>query len=308
MIAERIDLRGTPLEERGPAIFAAFDAMETGESITIVTEYDPRSYAGRLEQIWPGEVLCSYRRVSDSEWSVTLARTEPRAQDLSPAGVLKRAAAFAPLGAETRAALTAAASARSAHKDDVIIRENESLDYVGVLGEGVLALVLGKDVRQRVLCEIFSGEVFGEVAFFDRGMTLGRYIVLSKTARYVILPHAELRVLAQRDPLLLSALGGACAQRARGLSSALTSQVSQPIIVRVARALLPYAIVDAGLCPVLPPLGNMTQSHIAAAAGTVKEVAARAIAEIENRGALRRERGHICYLDRCRLVQIIEEA
>lgn len=51
----------------------------------------------------------------------------------------------------------------------------------------------------------------------------------------------------------------------------------------------------------------MTQSQIAAAAGTVKDVAARAISELQHRGALRRERGHIAYLDRVRLVRVIEQ-
>jgi len=51
----------------------------------------------------------------------------------------------------------------------------------------------------------------------------------------------------------------------------------------------------------------MTQSQIAAAAGTVKEVAARAIAELDERGLLRRERGHIRFLDRQGLVELLRE-
>jgi hypothetical protein len=50
----------------------------------------------------------------------------------------------------------------------------------------------------------------------------------------------------------------------------------------------------------------MTQSQVAASAGTVKEVAARAIAELERLQALRRERGHIRYLDRTKLLQTME--
>jgi hypothetical protein len=82
--------------------------------------------------------------------------------------------------------------------------------------------------------------------------------------------------------------------------------VSQPIIARVANALLPYAAPEQGLHPALPPLPNMTQSQVAASAGTVKEVAARAIAELERLQALRRERGHIRYLDRTKLLQTME--
>jgi hypothetical protein len=52
----------------------------------------------------------------------------------------------------------------------------------------------------------------------------------------------------------------------------------------------------------------MTQTQVAAAAGTVKEVAARAIADLERVQALRRERGHIRYLDRAKLLEIIDRA
>jgi len=50
----------------------------------------------------------------------------------------------------------------------------------------------------------------------------------------------------------------------------------------------------------------MTQLQIAWAAGTVKEVVARAIAELELRGALRRKHGHICELNRARLLDFID--
>ncbi|MDP9111841.1 MAG: DUF2249 domain-containing protein [Candidatus Eremiobacteraeota bacterium] len=308
MTVGRIDLRGTGLEARGAAIMAAFEAMSIGETLTALTGYDPRAYAGSLEQIWPGEVLCRTRRVGEGEWSITLSRTEPRAPDASPAGVLERSWVFSSLCTNTRAAIAAAATVCEAGKGELIVDTTRPADYLGIVCDGTIALMLGRQSPQRILHELFPGDVFGEVAFFDEGMLLGSFIVLSKTARYMTVPFTDLRALAQRDPALLFALGTACAQHARALSSGLACQVSQPIIARVARALLPYAVVDAGLRPSLPPLSAMTQSQIAAAAGTVKEVAARAICELENRGALRRERGHIVYLDRVGLVNIIERS
>ena len=71
--------------------------------------------------------------------------------------------------------------------------------------------------------------------------------------------------------------------------------------------LLPYAMPDRGLVPAAHSLSTITQSQIAAAGGTVKEVAARAIAELEARKALRREHGHIRYLDREVLLGLIED-
>ncbi|HEY5426137.1 MAG TPA: helix-turn-helix domain-containing protein [Candidatus Tumulicola sp.] len=80
-----------------------------------------------------------------------------------------------------------------------------------------------------------------------------------------------------------------------------------PILARIARVLVPYAMPERGLVPAAASLATVTQSQIAAAAGTVKEVAARAIAELESRNVLRRERGHIRYLDRQELLELIRE-
>jgi CRP-like cAMP-binding protein len=121
-------------------------------------------------------------------------------------------------------------------------------------------------------------------------------------------PYDLLRSIVAQEPDFLMALAAETAQRNRTLASGLASQVSQPIIARVAAALLPYAAPEREFHPALPPLPTMTQAQIAAAAGTVKEVAARAIAELERVQALRRERGHIRYLDRSKLLAMIEEA
>lgn len=45
----------------------------------------------------------------------------------------------------------------------------------------------------------------------------------------------------------------------------------------------------------------MTQNQLAIIAGTAKEVAARAVAELEAAGALQRTEGHIARIDRAKL-------
>jgi DNA-binding GntR family transcriptional regulator len=51
----------------------------------------------------------------------------------------------------------------------------------------------------------------------------------------------------------------------------------------------------------------MTQNQLAVIAGTAKEVAARAIAELEAAGALERMQGHISRIDRAKLQMFIPE-
>jgi CRP-like cAMP-binding protein len=161
--------------------------------------------------------------------------------------------------------------------------------------------------RPRIFLEAFPYEVFGEVAFFDGAPANARISVLSKAARYLRMPRRALVEGGRMDPTLLLSLGRVCAQRSRDVMQALATQGTMPIIARIAQALVPFAPPEQGLAPAIAPLPNMTQSQIAAAAGTVKEVAARAIAELELRGLLKRERGHIRFLDRQKLVDLIKE-
>jgi len=123
--------------------------------------------------------------------------------------------------------------------------------------------------------------IFGVTEFFDGGEAVGRTVVASKTARYVSIPFAAVREAGLREPELFIALGAVNAQQNRSLTTTIASHVSKPTLARVASALLPYAVPARGLERALPPLAQMTQSQVAAAAGTVKEVAARAIAELE---------------------------
>jgi CRP-like cAMP-binding protein len=179
---------------------------------------------------------------------------------------------------------------------------------LGLVIEGAMAVFVGAGTRERLLFHLFPFDTFGESEFFDGGLTMGRTVALAKVTRYATAPFDVLRALAKDEPEFVMAMGAMAAQRNRTLASELAAQVSQPIIARVASALLPYAAPERELHPALPPLPTMTQAQIAASAGTVKEVAARAIAELERVQALRRERGHIRYLNRSKLLSMIEEA
>jgi len=197
---------------------------------------------------------------------------------------------------------------REAKKGEVLCAENSPSDTLGLLLDGALAVVVGAGARERSLFHLFPFDTFGDTEFFDLGLAMGRTIVLSKTARYATVPVQRLRELGEQQPAFLLAMGAIVAQRNRTLASALAAQVSQPIIARVAAALLPYAAPERGLHPALAPLPTMTQAQVAASTGTVKEVAARAIAELERVQALRRERGHIRYLDRTQLLEMIDRS
>jgi CRP-like cAMP-binding protein/uncharacterized protein (DUF2249 family) len=306
MTSEPLDLRHKTVWERAATVLERADDLNVGDSFKFYTELDPRALMNRLEQLRPAQFAFDPRHVGDGEWHVVLRRVLVDGDTTSLAATLRRSTVFAPLDEQTRMRLIAAMTEHTARKSEIVYAENESCDAVGILVDGAMGSFVGAGARERLLFHVFPSETFGEAEFFDGGLSIGRIVVLSKAARYAMLPYAAIKELAARNNAFLSALAARTSQRSRALVNALAAQVSQPIIARVASALLPYAVPEQGLHPALPPLPHMTQAQVAASAGTVKEVAARAIAELERLQALRRERGHIRYLDRTKLLETME--
>ncbi|HEY9179111.1 MAG TPA: Crp/Fnr family transcriptional regulator, partial [Candidatus Baltobacteraceae bacterium] len=131
--------------------------------------------------------------------------------------------------------------------------------------------------------------------------TVARFVVTSQSARVVLFPKNAMRAALERDAALARSLNEVCAQRTRALIERFASQTSLPTVARVAAALLPHAGPQPGLHPVLPSFQNYTQVELATAAGTVKEVVSRALAELESAGAIERSGGHIVRVDREKL-------
>jgi CRP/FNR family transcriptional regulator, cyclic AMP receptor protein len=305
----RVDVRALPVWERPAKVSEIFEQLPLGASVTIVTENEPRGLAFRMEQRWPHEVIVDHRRTGDHEWTVRLTRAAVESDAPSPTGIIKRTAIFNGLGEEAHATLAANASLHTIRRGQTVVTESTEWPYLAIVFEGVLALTTGNgNGRPRIFYEIFPYELIGELELFDEAPAAGRVIALSKVARYMRVPRRTVLDVAQHYPQTLIALGRVSAQRRRDHMQALATQATMPIIARVAHVLIPYAVPERGLSPARAPLPNMTQAQIAAAAGTVKEVAARAIAELEQRELLKRERGHIRYLDRQGLLDMIRDA
>jgi uncharacterized protein (DUF2249 family) len=305
---EPVDLRELPVWERASVVLEESDKLDAGGTFDFLTEVDPRALMARLEQLRPGEFSFEHRHIGDNEWRVRLTRRRVDPQASSLATALSRSPIFSQAGANARAKIAEAMTEHTARKGQIISAENAGCTTLGLVIEGAMAVFVGAGTRERLLFHLFPFDTFGESEFFDGGLTMGRTVALAKVTRYATAPFDVLRALAKDEPEFVMAMGAMAAQRNRTLASELAAQVSQPIIARVASALLPYAAPERELHPALPPLPTMTQAQIAASAGTVKEVAARAIAELERVQALRRERGHIRYLNRSKLLSMIEEA
>lgn len=298
------DLRSIPSWERSERVLSEAAELEPGEAWAFLTEIDPRALIGLIEQQKPRQLLIEPRRRGKRDWHVTLTRVAP-SNGSSLAVALRRSPIFAVLEDEDRAAIEALSTERAFRKGNLVYAENEAFACAGIVIEGSIGIFLGAGNRESLILQAEPGDAFALLETIDGGRTVGRAQVLSKTARACVIPRSAIQAMASREPQFLSAIASTVAQQARSFATTLASQVSQPILRRVAGALLPYASPERGLHDALPPLPVMTQSQVAAAAGTVKEVAARTIAQLERDGALKREHGHIRFLDRQKLLNLL---
>jgi uncharacterized protein (DUF2249 family)/CRP-like cAMP-binding protein len=290
-----IDLRGLPVWERPSRVFEMLDALPHGIPLTFITEIEPLGLSARIIEQHPGDLIVQPSSVGQSLWKVRISRTQVQAARHPIVRLLGLSPVFAGLEPGTLESLAADAVVKSARRGRRLVDDDAEWPFVGVVAEGVALLGRGGE-RERVLHELFPRDAFGIAEFFDRGAPMGHVVAVSKSVRIVALPWESLTRAAERH-----------ASRQRLLADTLASQSALPIIGRVARVLVPHAMPHRGLSPAMPALATMTQSQIAASAGTVKEVAARAIAELEARHLLKRERGHIRYLDRQGLIELIRE-
>jgi CRP-like cAMP-binding protein len=261
----------------------------------------------RIEQLRPRQLAFGKRHVGEADWHVVLTRLNIEEAASSLAAAFRRSPVLSTLGEDAVSLLKGSMTERVARKGQTLYAEDTQREELGILLDGALAVFVGAGSRERLLFHLFPFDVFGDIEFFDRGLSVGRTLVLSPTARYAVIPYDVVDEAGVRAPAFLSALAAGISQHNRTLASELAAQVSKPILSRVAGALLPYAPPERGMHQALLPLATMTQAQVAASAGTVKEVAARAIAELERLQALRREHGHIKYLDRAVLLEIIDQ-
>jgi uncharacterized protein (DUF2249 family) len=304
-----IDLRNLPAWERPDLIRKALDRLPSGASLTLILENEPRALSARIGQDRPDRFVIESRRVGSRVWHLRLThRTGETAEKNSAFQHISRCPAFASLDASVREEMAVPAVWQTGRRGQALVQENADWPFIGMVTEGIVARANGGGrERERILYEIFPYELFGVAEYFDRGYKMARIAVFSKSAHVLKIPWDVIARIAARYPELTNALGIVMAQRVRLLADALAVQGSLPILGRIARVLLPYAMPERGLVPAANSLSTITQSQIAAAGGTVKEVAARAIAELESRKALRREHGHIRYLDREVLLGLVQD-
>jgi uncharacterized protein (DUF2249 family) len=303
-----LDVRPIPTWERHGRIFSAFADLRGDASLTIVTDHEPRPLHLQFQERHPDEFVWEQRQVGSGRWEVKL-QWSPRAENgVDDQTFFQRCAVLSNASEETLRAFQQVAGERTFEEGASIVEQDAQWPYLGLVRSGTLSAIIGSSTgRDQGLFDFLQGDTFGDVETLDGGRTLARIVVTAAPARVVLIPRGIVISAMMADPTFGRQLAAVCAQRVRVLAAHFSAHVAHPAIARVAAALLPYASADAGLAPSLGPLQHMTQNQLAVVAGTAKEVAARAIAELEAAGALQRTQGHISRIDRAKLRAFIPE-
>jgi CRP/FNR family cyclic AMP-dependent transcriptional regulator len=296
------DVRAIPQWERHARIFAAFDALDEESVLLIVSDHEPRPLRAQFEELYAGRFQWEQKEHGDGRWEARLVRCRDASDDRDVFALLRRTAVFRDCSDRALSELAYRARRSSVRRDRAVAEQGTLWPYVGIVRTGIVSAVLATaSGREQGLYDVLPGEIFGEVALLDRGYLAMRFVAMTAGTVVVMLPAELVRALCARDRGVAARLEAIAAQRVRKILDRFGSNLARSATACVANVLLSYAAPSIGLERALEPLPRLTQNELALSAGTVKEVVSRALAELEETGALVREGGHIVQLDRAKL-------
>lgn len=302
LVTAHLDVRAFPTWERHPRVFAAFDALPIGGTLELTSDHEPRPLRYEFDEQRADAFVWDHQMLDEDRWRVTIKRVpkEPVLTDLG--SFLRHCSVFSDLDDDARRALAAAGIERTLDSGGVLIEQGQRLGACVLVRTGVLAAIASsEDGREQLLYEALPFETCGEIELFDDGGFCARLVASYGSARVVLLPRAIVFETAHRFPMFGLRLGMRAAVRGRTLGERLMHIAFSSTTARIARALLPYAAPAAGMAPTLPPLSEMSQTHIATIAGTVRIVVARGLAKLVKERAIELRRGKVSHIDRQRL-------
>jgi CRP/FNR family transcriptional regulator, dissimilatory nitrate respiration regulator len=279
---------------------AAFERLRDGQELGATFDYKPRTLRMAMEDRFPSGFAWTERRTGEGRWEIVIRKLPATTSDTSIEDFLPRCSIFANAERRTLAALARAAVPKTILPDSNLAEQGVAWPHFGVVRTGRLFSIAGTpEGREQLLFEFLPREAFGELIMFDHGATAARFVTIGEPADVLIFPQLAARHLAESDPQFALSVATACALRGRSVIEMLCAQISKPAIARVAAALIAFAPGDQ--LEREPKRRMLRPAEIAAAAGTVQEVAARALAKLEECGAIRRERGRIVGIDPAKL-------
>jgi CRP-like cAMP-binding protein len=225
-----------------------------------------------------------------------VARSSPSAD------VLRRVAYFAPLPASELRRLAGRCTTRSLVAGETLFEEGEPCRGLIIIAEGRVEIrQISVRGREQVFHTEGPGAALGEGPLFDGGGYIASAVALTPT-RALSLPRADVMALCRRQPDVALAMLKAMARRVRHFAGIVGDLAFRPVTERLARHL--HAAVDAPIKPGARVDLALTQAQLAARLGTVRELVARAFAQLEQGGVISRNRSLVTIRDPARLAAL----
>ena len=293
-----LDARTIPTAQRSSYILEAFDRLPIGGVLELSEESDPRALRNEFAQYRPGSSRGTRatsapaigRFASSASTNAPTSRRSSRTARRSAPRKPKRFASSRPSrpNAATSTARRSSTKARSGR----ILASCAS-------GKVVLTL-LSADGKTQALGERLVFDPLNETGVFDGGGATTRAEALTDCDAGLVPSEAVQSAVRTDTELALGFLAAASQARRRSIDT-IADLAFAHVLQRVAKFLLSYAPDTAGMASGLPGVENLSQAQIAAAAGTVRDMAARALLRLKNAKAVELDRGRVRALDRDRL-------
>jgi CRP-like cAMP-binding protein/uncharacterized protein (DUF2249 family) len=293
-----LDSRTLPSTNRNLIILEAFDKLQLGEVLELPEESDPRALRNEFLQHRAASFSWDARNLGSGRWTIRIERIDEQAD---AATFLSHCPPFANAKPSTVRELAAAAGERSYRQGETIFDEGEFWPHLAFVRTGKVVLtLLSPDGKTHALGERLPLDALNETGTFDGGGATTRAEALIDCGLILVPSEAVMHACRSDAELAVGFLTEASQGRRRSID-AIADLAFAHVLQRVAKFLLSYAPATTGMARGLSGVENLSQAQIAAAAGTVRDMAARALLRLKNSGTVELDRGRVRALDRERL-------
>jgi CRP/FNR family transcriptional regulator, cyclic AMP receptor protein len=293
-----LDARSLPPATKTEQILDAFDKLQIGGAVEINEETDPRALRNEMTQLRPGRFSWDARNLGSNRWTIRLERIDEHADAETFLGHVPQ---FTQAKAATIKELAGQLSERTYKSGDTIFDEGELWPYLGIVKSGkIIYTLLSPDGKTHTIGERLTHDTLNESGTFDGGGATTRAEALTDAVIVTLPSEAVMHAIRNDAELALGFLIASSQARRRSIDT-IADLAFAHVLQRVAKFLLGYARASVGMTRGLPGVENLSQAQIAAAAGTVRDMAARALLRLKNANAVELDRGRVKAIDRQRL-------
>jgi CRP/FNR family transcriptional regulator, dissimilatory nitrate respiration regulator len=246
--------------------------------------------------------LAAGRRIHGHPSKRTAGARARTSAERAAAALLGRVAYFASLSPRERSRLAALCTPRTLAAGEMLFEEGQPCRGLFIVAEGAVEVrQISFRGREQIFHTEGPGATLGEGPLFDEGGYIATAVAIAPT-RVLFLARADLLRLCHRHPAVALAMLKNLARRVRHFAGIIGDLAFRPVAERLARYLdgTLAGPVTAGATIQLP----LTQAQLAARLGTVRELVARALAQLEADGIIARDRSRIVVRDPARLAAL----